>query len=211
MSFSKIVAQFGKSWHDFESTTWRFVTAKIVAREDKIVAQFWIMFSIVLCTNMKSQHDWCNWSWHDLTWSKTLFKYSLIHLLSTLGESHGNQMRELLGYLDILGWGSKLHDVILENQKRRLLGKGLCLLGRDSWGWKTHEWRVLWKNLGEWNHLVSYSWEEIEKWVELGLFFVSLLKLIYCNPFVSICKELVDNEAERSLSRTIGHCWTEQG
>lgn len=200
MSFSKIVAQFGKSWHDFESTTWRFVTAKIVA-------QFWIMFSIVLCTNMKSQHDWCNWSWHDLTWSKTLFKYSLI----SWKPNEGTFRVFRYSRLRVFRWGSKLHDVILENQKRRLLGKGLCLLGRDSWGWKTHEWRVLWKNLGEWNHLVSYSWEEIGKWVELGLFFVSLLKLIYCNPFVSICKELVDSEAERSLSRTIGHCWTEQG
>jgi len=96
------VARFGKSWHDFKSITWRFVTEKIVAREDKIVERFWIMFSIVLCTNVKSRHDWCN-SWHNLTGSKTLFKHSLTHLLSKVGESHGNQMRELLGYLYTIG------------------------------------------------------------------------------------------------------------
>jgi hypothetical protein len=38
---------------------------------------------------------------------------------------------------------------------------------------------------------------------------VSLLKLIPSNHFVSLCKELINNEAERSLSPKVCHCWTE--
>jgi len=37
------------------------------------------------------------------TWIWILCKHPLTHLLCKLGESHGNQMREILGYLDIKG------------------------------------------------------------------------------------------------------------
>ena len=37
-------------------------------------------------------------AWRDFDGSETLFKHSMTHLLGKLGESHRNQMRELLGF-----------------------------------------------------------------------------------------------------------------
>jgi hypothetical protein len=67
-----------KSWHSFRST--------------KIKARFWIMFS---CTVYELVNGGTNLD--------TLFKHYFTHLLSKLGESHGNQRRELLRYLDTKG------------------------------------------------------------------------------------------------------------
>jgi len=124
-----------KSWHDWEIVTQFWVNnlevchGKNCARMDKIVARFWITFGIVLCTNVKSWHDWCKLR-HDLTRSETLFKQCLTYLLSKVGESHGNQRRKLLRYIYTKGWRSlgeiqSLKMWILNNQKRRALGKGL--------------------------------------------------------------------------------------
>lgn len=73
-----------------------------MAWREEIIAQFCIMLSVVLYNNMKLLHDW-NKSWHDLTGSEILFKHSLTNLLSKLNESHENQRREFLGYLDTKG------------------------------------------------------------------------------------------------------------
>jgi len=37
-------------------------------------------------------------AWRDFDRSETLFKHSMTHLLGKLGETHGNQRRELLGF-----------------------------------------------------------------------------------------------------------------
>jgi len=78
----------------------------------------------------------------------------MTHIWSKLSESHGNQMRELLRYLDTKGRGS-LGQVqsfkmwILENQKRGLLGKGWCLMGRDSGDGKHMSGESIVSNLGD--------------------------------------------------------------
>jgi len=78
----------------------------------------------------------------------------MTHLLGKLGESHGNQRIEVLGYLDTKGWGSlgevqSLKMWILENQKRGLLGKGWCLLGKIDGVGKKLSGESFVSNLGE--------------------------------------------------------------
>jgi len=37
--------------------------------------------------------------------------------------------------------------VNIREPKEGALGKGLVPFGEDSWGWKTHEWRVIFEQL----------------------------------------------------------------
>jgi hypothetical protein len=103
-----------KSWHDFDSEI-RVCFGKNLGTKGRNRGTVLETFSIVLCTNVKL--------WYNLTWSEALFKHSLTYLLSKLGESHGNQRKEFLEYLDAkcsrsLGEVQSFKMWILENQKR---------------------------------------------------------------------------------------------
>ena len=54
-------------------------------------------------------------------------------------------------------------------------------------------------------------WKKLRNGYKLGLFLESLLKLISCNSFVSLCKEFIDSGLESNLSSRVGHCGTELG
>jgi len=117
---------------------------------DTILSRFWGSVWVWIC---KLNRDIIWKIVHDFDRYKTLFKHFMTHLLGKLGESHGNQRKELLEYVDTKGWES-LGEVqsfkmwILETKRGGSSKKGLCLLGRDSRGWETHEWRVFCEQLG---------------------------------------------------------------
>jgi len=132
----KLCRNLEKSWHDFEVCLGKNRSMILGHNlkffwKKKILARFWIMFSIVLCIEVKSWHDWRK-SWHNLMGSKILFKYSFTHLLSKFGESHGNQRRKLLWHLDTKGCGSLGEVQTFKNfrePKEVALGKWLVPFG----------------------------------------------------------------------------------
>ena len=69
---------------------------KIVARFCAAWRDFWIRLSYL--GSYASTVARFSQAWRDFGRSKILFKHSMTHLLGKLGESHGNQRMELLGF-----------------------------------------------------------------------------------------------------------------
>ena len=103
---------------------------------DTSLSRFWGSVWVWIC---KLNRDIIWEIVHEFDRYKTLFKHSMTHLLGKLGESHGNQRKELLEYVDTKGWES-LGEVqnfkmwIMENQKSGLLEKGFVLFGERFMG-----------------------------------------------------------------------------